>query len=381
MIADPTATSLTLAEQHWAEVLAHFQNGQMSAQTFDFCLRSSRVVAVENGSYQVGIANSAALDWLQNREGIRIAIKRELDNVTGVSLSLDFIPLPTTLPPLLEGAGVAEAGPVTAGPSEAGHTLARINYYSAYFEPRGTGFNQIPHPYTYYWQFLLGPAFSLWLLLMSDEKSPLTKNPATWWGQPRLYSFEKLTQRLNKAHPRYVAGDELECTRSRESRKDGKPLQRPADCCGGPRYEWLRFKKHPRGGLICAHWSAGLLEILVRWQLVVVELNEGYKCKIQVWRMLPYLTPYQVGLLHPTIQADYEDFLREHGPRLDPPLYFPFWQTTTEENIVPLLPTRDMPEITHNFDERRNYQEFKRHAVPNPNYAGNQEDEADDEAP
>jgi hypothetical protein len=132
---------------------------------------------------------------------------------------------------------------------------------------------------------------------------------------------------------------------------------------------------------MCYHWSVGLLEILAKWQLVVIELGEGYKCKIQTWRMLPYLTPYQVSLLHPTIQQEYEVWLRKYGPRLDPPIYFPFWQESIASNIVPLLPTHDLPEVIHNFDQRRNYQEFKRHAVLNPRYGiGQEEEEGEDEA-
>ena len=123
----------------------------------------------------------------------------------------------------------------------------------------------------------------------------------------------------------------------------------------------------------------GLLEVLNRWQLVVIELGQGYKCKIQTWRMLPHLTPYQAGLLHPTLQKDYEVFLRDYGPRSDPPVPFSTWKTATEENIVPLLPTRDLPEINDTFEERRNYQEFLRHATRNPHYAAGLED--DDSSP
>lgn len=365
-------TDLTTAQAWWSETLKQLQN-QMTISTYDFCLRSSQAVAVrENGGLQIGVTNPAAVEWLSHR--LQATVERTLAGVAGRQIGLEFLPL-TGAPPVIETLPTA---PVDAGPSEAGRLLAGINYYSAYFEAGGSGFSQIPHAYAYFWGALLGPAFNAWLLLLADDKSKLTKNPATWWSQPRDYSFEKLTQRLNRRHPRYVAGGEIECTRSRDRRRAGDPLRHPEDCCGGPGYDHLRFKQHSKAGLICAHWSAGQLEILDRWQLVAIEINDGYKCRLQVWRLLPYLTPHQVGLLHPTIGEEYEGWLREYGARLDPPLGYPTWQAASEKNIVPLLPTHDQPEVTPNFAERRQYQEFLRHAIPNPGYRGGDE-EADDE--
>lgn len=374
-------TPLELARQYWAETLKALNGNLMTRASFEQLLQGSEVVTIENGTYQIGIRNEGSLEWLE-KPSTKARVYQALSLATeGAEISLKFILLPSALPGPERPAAVPPEETLT-GPSEAGQHLASLNYYSVYFEAKGTGFSQVPHPYVRFWQFLLGPAFGLYLYLSAEDTSRLTKNPATWWTQPKPHSFEELTQKLNKKHPRYVAGDELECTRSLEWRKEGKPLRGPADCCGGFRYEWLRFKQHPKAGcgVICHHWSVGLLEILAKWQLVVIELGElGYKCKIQTWRMLPYPTPYQISLLHPTIQKEFEAHVREYGSRLDPPLYYPFWKTTTETNIVPLLPFHDLPELTHTFDLRRNYQEFKRHAVRNPHYAAEQE-EADEVA-
>lgn len=380
MIDLQTVTDLQTAQGHWADTLAQ-EKLTMTTATYTYCLKGSQVVLVrDDGGYQVGVVNPGAVEWLANR--LRPGLEKTLARIAGLEIGLEFVPLsgPPSEPEPAETLELL-TGDAQARPSEAGLALASVNYYGVYFEAGGAGFNLIPHSYVYFWQFLLGPAFALWLYLMADEKTALTRNPATWWTQPRDYSFDQLTQHLNRKHQRYVAGDELECTYSRERRKEGRPLLGPADCCGGRKYEWLRFKKHSKSnGYMCLHWSAGLAETLARWQLAVIEVNEGYKCKIQTWRMLPHLTPYQAGLLLPAIQGEHEAWLRKNGPKSDPPIFFPFWETVTEENIVPLMPTHDQPEISHNFDQRSNYQEFLKHAARNPRWGQNGDEEGDDDA-
>ncbi|GIK36593.1 MAG: hypothetical protein BroJett011_04260 [Chloroflexota bacterium] len=368
-------TDLELAQRNWTAALNNLQ-GQMSPTTFDFCLRSSQVVAAQNGAYQVGIVNPGAVDWLQNREKFRAAIEREIAAVAGVPLSLDFIPLPSTLPPPDEA---GQAQPET--PSAAAQAVASANYYAGFFEKGGAGFSQTPHHTTYFWQNLLGPAFGLWLILVAEEKHQLTRNPATWWTQPTDRKYVDLARRLNRRHHRYISGDEIECTKSRERRQAGQHLLNPADCCGSPQYDLLRYKSHPKPGcgLLCLHWKAGLLETLARWNLVVVELINGldaYKFRLQTWRMLPILTPAQVSLFDPHLRDEYRNWLRAYGDKFNIPSV-PFWETITEANLVPLMPTHDQPEIVHNFDQRRKRQEFLRHAVSNPRYRQGQE--SDDE--
>jgi hypothetical protein len=370
-----TTNSLELAQQHWATALAHLQ-GQMSPATFDFCLRSSQVVAVHNGTYQIGVINPGATDWLNNREKFRAPINRELDKIAGAELSLDFVPFPSTLPPLPEAA----AQPEPEAPSAAAQTVASANYYAGFFERGGSGFSQIPHHTTYFWQNLLGPAFGLWLILVAEEKRSLT-SPAHWWSQPVERKYVDLARRLNRRHHRYISGDEIECTKSRERRQAGQLLLNAADCCNSPRYDLLRFKQHPRPGcgLLCLHWKIGLLEILAHWNLVVVELVnglDGYKFKLQTWRMLPILTPIQVSLFDPPLQDEYRNWLRVYGHHFQIATV-PFWETISEENLVPLMPTHDQPEIVHNFDQRRKRQDFLRHAVANSCYQVNGHEDED----
>lgn len=376
MIADQTALTLTLAQRYWAAALEQVR-GQMSLQTYDFCLRSSQVIDAGPGRLKIGIVNPLALDWLNNREKLRAGVQRELDNIAGCSLSLEFTAIPITLPPLAEN-GQTHHGEVAVGPSDAAQAVASANYYAGFFEGGGTGFSQIPHHSTFFWQNLLGPAFALWLILVARETRTL-KSPANWWSKPVAHKYVDLARMLNKSHHRYVSGDEIECTKSRERRQAGGALARPGDCCQSAKYDLLRYKTHPRTGcgLICLHWKTGVLETLARWNLVVVELINGldaYKFNIQTWRMLPVLTPFQVSRFEPALQDEYRGWIRSNGHHFNIPS-LSFWEGITEENLVPFMPTHDQPEITHNFDGRRKKQDFLRHAVSNANYRTGLEDD------
>lgn len=377
MIDMQTVTDLQTAQGHWADTLAQLRQ-QMTTATFDFCLAGSQVLAVrDDGAYRVAVAKPTAVEWLANR--LQSSVERALTAIAGRQVELEFVALSGPLP---DQAGPREAEELPAGDtrSHAGLVVANADYHAGFFGRGTDGYAQLPHHSTYFWVPLLDRAFALLNILTATDRRPLS-TPAHYWTPPVEYTYTELAGKLNRRHPRYISGDEIECSKSREGRLKGdRPLRTAADCCHSPRYDLLRYKPHPRENcLLCLHWKAGLLEVLERWGLVAIELKDfgdSYKFRVQAWRLLPILTPYQCRLLTPPLQADYFSWLRQWGHRYDIP-DLAFWQSITEESIIPLMPTHDQPEITHNFDQRRKRQEFLRHAVANPGYG--QEEGEDDE--
>jgi len=364
-------TSLS-AEKLWQTVLGQLQL-QMTQATFDTWVRETYLVSRNGSSLTVGTKSVFAKDWLENR--LYTTINRTVTNILGQPVEISFVaePDPTLSPKPLE---VSEADNnnhrVEREPADdrsPGQVIAQADYYKGFYEKGGTGYSQLAHHTTYFWMPLLGPAFFLWKLLESEDPRSLKSIRPNYWALPKKYSYTELAAKLNRCHGRYISGDALECEQSRLARKMGQPVTGEGGCCGSPTYDLLRLKPHPKGqGLICQHWKLGLLEILRQEGLAAVELNPGErKPTIQVWRVLPIISPRQYAHLSSQIQSDYDIWLEQYGHLFEIPDR-QTWQSISEPSLVPLLPGYDQVQVKDSFDQRRKKQEFLRNAVPNPNF-------------
>ena len=150
----------------------------------------------------------------------------------------------------------------------------------------------------------------------------------------------------------------------------GTPILRQGDCCKSPKYEHLRLKEHPKSqGFMCQHWSAGLLETLHKEGVVAIEMREinEQKMFLQVWRMLPILTPQQYARLNNALQNDYDQWLDAYGH------HFGItdrrsWEASTEASIAPLMPGYDEQQIKDNFRSRKKWLRFIENAYRNETY-------------
>lgn len=347
---------------------------QMTQATFDSWVKGTHVIGVGSGTWQVGVKSDFAKDWLENR--LHTTIRRTVAGIVGHSVEITFV---------VDGAAATAPEPVDireeddpnlpVEPEEplvesgVGQAIAQANYYRGFFEKGGAGFSQLTHHITYFWMPLLGPAFFLWKWLDSQDPRSLKSIKPDYWSLPRKYSYSELAAKLNRRHGRYIAGDALECERSRLARQAGHPIQDKNDCCGSPSYECLWLKPHPKGqGLMCQHWKNGLLDILRQEGLAVVELNTGErKPTIQIWRMPPIITPRQYARLNEQIQSDYDDWLDKFG-HLFGISDRKIWQAIEEPTLVPLMPGYDQAQVIDNFDQRQKKQEFVENAFPNPHF-------------
>jgi hypothetical protein len=359
-------------EQLWEIALGQLQL-QMTRATFESWVKDTHIVSQNGDMLVVGTKSDFAKDWLENR--LYTTVSRTVTNILGRSVTVSFVVDPGngTSPKPVEVPSEESSDLALEGEAETaltpGQVIAKANYYKGYYERGGTGYSQLAHHTTYFWMPLLGPAFFLWKLLESNDPRSLKSIGPNYWSLPKKYSYTELATRLNRRHGRYIAGDTLECEQSRLARKIGQPLNCEGDCCGSPSYDLLRLKPHPkRQGLICQHWKLGLLETLRQEGLAAVELNPGErKPTIQIWQMLPIITPQQYARLSSQLQSDYDIWLDHYGHLFDIPNR-QTWQAILEPSLVPLMPGYDQVQVVDSFDQRRKKQEFLEHAYPNPNF-------------
>ncbi|GAB4423982.1 MAG: hypothetical protein Kow0031_02750 [Anaerolineae bacterium] len=346
----------------WSAVKTQLRQ-QMTRATFDQHITPSQLVSA-NGVYRVEAANEQSLDWLEHR--LRPIVTRTLANqlaVTPETLQVEFcLPrMPAAIPP------VEREAPATADPIAA--EVAQADLLASYLDTGGSGYAQLPHLYTHFWLPLLGPAFDLWLSLTADDKRSLKAIAPNCWTPARSYTFRELAARLNQQNPRCVYGYADECHHSRQRRLASQPLTETADCCRNRKWAHIRRQSLPEGGYLCQHWVEGRLEALERLGLARVHLAQptSRKPRVQIWRLLPPLTPAQAGRLTPHRRRDFEQWLTDYGHTLG--LTPERWQRMTAPSLLPLMPGYDRHDLpVSNLATRQARQDFAAAASANPNY-------------
>ena len=358
-----TATITLTPEEAWAHTLTQLE-GQTTRATFEAHLKNTWLAGAEDDVFTIGVTSAQSREWVENRLGKKVT--RALTGVRGRETGVIF----TVARPPRPAAPEKQNG--NRSPSLA-QRIAETDYRKGFFERGGAGYSQIAHHTTRFWMALLGaPAFALWQYLASRDRRPLSGIAPNYWSPPQRYSYRELARKLNRSHPRYISGDIIECARSRELRKAGMPLRDETGCCHSPRFEYIRLKKHPQGqGVMCQHWNEGVLEVLYRERLVKVEVREinEQKLYVQVWRMLPLLTPGQVARLNDDLQNDYDRWLETYG-HLFGVVERRAWEREVGgvESLVSLMPGYGEGEVEDNFGQRKRRVQFMETAHLNEFY-------------
>ncbi len=79
------------AEQTWQATIRQLKN-QMTLTTFNTWIKNTRLVAYSDDNYTIGVTNTYAKDWLENR--LLGTIKKTLSNMAGNSVHIDFVVVP-----------------------------------------------------------------------------------------------------------------------------------------------------------------------------------------------------------------------------------------------------------------------------------------------
>ncbi|MER3407767.1 MAG: hypothetical protein C4292_03040 [Nitrososphaera sp.] len=82
------------AHQVWKAVLGELQM-QMPRATFDTWVKNTSVVSYEDGAFVIGVPNTYAVEWLENR--LLGTIKRSVTTIMRRSVNLRFVVKPSII--------------------------------------------------------------------------------------------------------------------------------------------------------------------------------------------------------------------------------------------------------------------------------------------
>ncbi len=167
-----------------------------------------------------------------------------------------------------------------------------------------------PHYVEKFWQAYLGRAYSLWSLLQSDNRQNKSN-----WTPAKKYRYKYLARSLRCGFAT-VHGGLRPCNCFEKAKEQGAPF---TACCG--HYHPVQWDHQTaEGARQCLHWNPGLLEQLYEEGLLAIEVRvtpkrpNSHELWLQVWTLLPILTPKQVTTLSEAHQLEHERWL-EHIAR------------------------------------------------------------------
>lgn len=325
---------------------------QMTQATFDAWLRGTRLVDIDAAAdaLVVVVPSEAARVWLENR--LYGTVQRVVLAVFGYPWRIKFVaphwgqdeaddddpPSAPDQPPVVDG---LEPEVVDLPDEATVAKLAGADYHKIYYAAGGLGYAMISHYAAYFWQPYLGQAFALWKRIDADERSSL-KQVENRWSAPRRYRYRQLARALGKDHPRVIKGGPVECWYTKNGRINGRQV---LGCCGNPEHQpscaEMGADQLPR----CLHWHRGLLQILADEGLAAVAATEAERwlnrLEVQVWRLFPVLTPWQVSRLNIQLQEEHERWLEGQGdrPKLGEALGVTLreWEQIEARTLVPLM--------------------------------------------
>ena len=327
-------------EQLWGQVLAQLEL-QMTRGTFDAWLRNTTLSSTEHDTWRVVVNNSFAKDWLENR--LADTISRTVATVTGHPVEFEFV--------VKSEVDLPVAAPETPLPPQSDFAR-RIDFEKLW---QKSGFTQIPDYAIRFWRAYLGRAFDLWELLVSEDKRDVKlmhKGELPYWTPPKRHTYHGLAAAL-RCSRKTLTGRLAPCPAferlKREARFEILP-DPPAVCC---RHQaQTQWRANSNGEAECVYWLEGLLERLYREGLIAVQRVQtpgkprAHDLRLQVWRLLPLLTPIQIDHFPRELDREqHRDWLERYAPRLE--FDVGFWEQITQPSLVPDLPGYDWGRELH----------------------------------
>jgi hypothetical protein len=332
-----------LSHHIWQKTLDQLRL-QMTRATFDTWLQGTGVVSTEADHYQIAVKNEMAQEWLDKR--LHETVQRTLKNFAGEAATVEFVvaaePLLSLCPPCPPCP--PQDAPFQYALPQDSSALAQVDYQQLW---NSTGFIKLDHYANTFWRRYLGRAFELWLYLQSHPMS--REYLEQGWTPSRKYRFREMAQAL-KASPNSVKGAEENCYYLRLAAELDQPL---TTCCG--RFHEVRWEPNSERSR-CMHWRTGWLEMLFAEGLVAVEevksphKPRAHVLKLQAWRILPLLTPFQVSRLSEGEQERHDRWLEKYGHLATPPVTLRCWEAETARSLVPLLTEPPYKRGRTNFD-------------------------------
>ncbi len=330
-------------DQIWQATLDQLQT-QMTQATFETWVKGTRIISRDNGNLVIGVKSAFAKDWLENN--LCTTINRTVSSILDQPVELQFVVVEAKAgnPPTPKQPAPPASSPDLPRPDPTG--LVKTADFDRLWQK--SGFTQIPDYAIRYWRMWLGRSFDLLEFLISEDKRDVKKmreKKIPYWTPPKKYSYGQLS-RVLRCSRKTLTGRFVTCgiyeSQKRQARERGEALPE-AVCCG--KYKPHKMRPYPAGGdpaeMECVHWLEGLLERLYREGLVAVERVKtpgrprSHKLRLQAWRLLPTLTPFQVAQLSEVDQVKHKYWLERyaHHGNLD----FADWEQETAASLVPQM--------------------------------------------
>jgi hypothetical protein len=288
---------------------------QTTRATFDDLLKGTTVQNVTPPAWTIASRTEEKRQWLAGRlcEMIGLALAQ----VAGYEPELRFTV--ADRPPASElPAAIATNGEEIQPDEETGDPLTGLNYEQAWFGNNSPGYDRMLKYWGQFWRAYLSRrnpvAYTLWEYLQVADKRNVSAPDFTWWTPAKKYNFRPLARVIGCA-PVTVSGGFRQCSIFNTALATGEALE---ECCKV--YHPHLMNETKTGGPQCIHWVKGALEVLYEEGLLAIQVVTGSPkssyCLLQVWRLLPLLSPRQVATMHEVEQLLHESWLDQNGHKV-----------------------------------------------------------------
>jgi hypothetical protein len=314
------------AEKLWEMTLGQLQL-QMTRATFDTWLRDTWLVSADDGLWQVGVKNDAAREWLENR--LHDAVSRTVTNIAGHPVAVEYV--------------VNGHKPDFSSNERREHLLALAHAEILQFDVYEAGYINHAHYIQRFWGALIGAeAMQVWSYIRSFFKEPryiYSRSEKAWLPNPnwtpwtpaltfRPSDLARAIESKDEKTPnrRKVTGGWVTCKKFQQAYDDGEVWDSCRQCGSQLRKTELTqakpSSKYPQGRPTCRYWQPGVFDKFKAEGLALIN-QTGNPIKprtvfyeIQIYQLLPLLSPAQVEGLNKVTRQEHTQWLREHSINL-----------------------------------------------------------------
>lgn len=339
----------------WPEILDQLRL-QLPRATYDTWLHETRLLSAEDGRWQIGVHSRYAQDWLANR--LAETIRRTIQLMTGHPITTEFVVItPNGHPPDADAHSATEPEENLSDPglalaqtadfyaakqqAEALTVLTSTNYYAAKRD-MGRWLPEFQYDHLFVQPYLGSSVYSFyrylllhWISTLEKEALPLldlSKRENQTWTPPFKLSYRDALRTLHKSNQKIIPGGEYEC---HTSYSYAQAFKQPLSACCQT-HEFHQWRPGEGGGH-CYFWRPGYLHKLYEAGLLKLEISRTNRALVQVWRILPWLTPAQVSDLDPILQDEHEDWIDKNGHYFN--LTLADWKQISLPSLLPHQPT------------------------------------------
>jgi hypothetical protein len=293
----------------WGKALDTLR-ARMTRSAFDDNLKDTLALDCEPPAWIIAARSE------ENREFLALRLKDKISEALAplVGYEPELVFVVAERPATASGNGATPAVIAISDAPSRGR-LSGLDYKDAWFGNNSPGYDRMLKYWGQFWRAYLSRrnpvAYTLWEYLQVADKRNVKAPSFTWWTPAKKYNFRPLARVIGCA-PVTVSGGFRQCSIFNTALAAGEVME---ECCKA--YHPHLMNETKNGGPQCIHWVKGALEVLYEEGLLAISTITGSPkssyCLLQVWRLLPLLTPRQVAAMHEVEQLLHETWLDQNG--------------------------------------------------------------------